>query len=174
MLTFGLHSTRDLNTVKWVQWRPPAWLWGWNTWCTRQDWELGFFSLEKETTSSSYCCVQLPREDGARLFLEVYSEKTRGMRQVGTREVLVTYKDFFFLLLTINMTKYYDRLLGEVVESPSLKILKIWLTRPWAMWSNWICSEQSTKWPPFQPKLFNQNSLKQQRLKFFKTKIFGT
>jgi len=31
--------------------------------------ELGFFSLEK--TSRSYCCVQLPREDGDRPFLEV-------------------------------------------------------------------------------------------------------
>ena len=32
--------------------------------------DLSFFSLEK--TNRSYCCVQLPREDGARLFVKVY------------------------------------------------------------------------------------------------------
>lgn len=36
--------------------------------------EVSFFSLEK--SSRSHCSVQLPREDGARLFLEVYSKMT--------------------------------------------------------------------------------------------------
>lgn len=71
----------------------------------------GFSRPGEEKTSKSYCCVQLPRKDGARLFLEVYSEMTRGSRQIGTQEVLITYKDcFFFFLLTVSMTKYDDSL----------------------------------------------------------------
>ena len=42
--------------------------------------EMVFFSPEK--TSRSCCCVQLPRDDGARLFLEVYSDITRGTNKL--------------------------------------------------------------------------------------------
>lgn len=44
--------------------------------------DVGFFGLEK--TRRSHCSVQLPREDGARVFLEVYSEMATGSRQVET------------------------------------------------------------------------------------------
>lgn len=110
----GLSSTaQNTDTLKG--------LWGWSTWGTRWGWQMDFFSLEN--TSSSYCCAQLPGEDGARLFLEVYSDKRQHLH--GDK---LEHEKFWLhpsiLSLTINMNKCEDKLPREATESPCLKITK--------------------------------------------------
>lgn len=109
MSRFGLHSTRET----WTYGSKPSGghqhEYGAGARAVQGKAErAGFPQPGEEKTSKSYGCVQLPREDGARLFLEVYSEMTKGSRQIGTREVLITYKDCLFFF---SSNRKYDQIL---------------------------------------------------------------
>lgn len=77
------------------------------------------------------------QKDGARLFLVVLSNRTKGNGQKLMHRMLYlnTRKHFF----TVQMTEHWDRLLREIVESPSLEILKTVWTQPWLTCSRGPC-----------------------------------
>ena len=62
---------------------------------------------------------------GARLFPVMYSNRTRGNRQKLEYSKLHTNTRMNFF--TVRATEHWNRLLTEVVQSPSLEIFKICL-----------------------------------------------
>lgn len=88
-----------------------------------QDFTPAAFTLEKRRLRKDPINVySVSKKDGARLFLVVLSNRTKGNGEKVMHKTLYlsTRKNFF----TVWVTEHWDSLLREVVESPSLEILK--------------------------------------------------
>lgn len=90
--------------------------------------KLGLFSLEKRLRGDLVKYLKgMCQEDAARLSPAVPSDRTRHNRhKLKHRKSHLNMRKSF---LTLRVTKHWNRLPGELVECPSLEILKICLDR---------------------------------------------
>jgi len=122
------HFKKDEELLERVHWRPTKMMRG----LERHSYEerlreLGLFSLKMRKLRGDllYTYKYLKggcQEDGAKLFLVVPSDRTRGNRhKLKHRKFLLNMRKNFFPL---RVTEHWNRLPGEVVESPSLEIFQ--------------------------------------------------
>ena len=130
--------------------------------CEKRLRELGLFSLEKRRLRGDLINVYKYlkggcKEDGARLFPVVSSDRTRGSRhQLKDRRFHLNIKKHFF---TVRVTGHWHKLRKKVVESLSLEILKKCLSMVLGNWLQVALLEQGvwTRWPPEVPSNLNHS-----------------
>lgn len=74
--------------------------------------------------------------DRVRLCAGSQSQDQMPQAHIGTQEVPLYIRKHFF---TVRVAEHWNRLPGEVMESPSLDIFKIHLDTDLASRSGWLC-----------------------------------
>lgn len=145
---FGLHGIRHMDILQWVQWRPPAWLWGWSTWCTRQGWERWVSSAWRRAAdlTALYSCLEKMEPDSS------WRSTVKWRQQTNWNMRSSDYiKGIFFLFFPFKHR--YDHTLWQADPE------RLWNLHPWRHskfdWQghkqcDLTVSKQSwPKWPPF-------------------------
>lgn len=120
-----------------------------STWCMRGGWlrELGLFSLQKRRLKGHLlavysCLLGECIEDGSRLFLEVYDEKTKGNRhKLQHGKFWLNTRTHFS---TMRVVKHWNSLSREVLKSPSSKTVN---------WTGCISKQPALIWLPLKSSL---------------------
>ena len=123
---------KDMDLGERVRWRLQRWSEGWSTSPMRKCWELGLFSLEKrrlrgDLTAAFQYLKGAYGKDGENIYSRACCDRTRSdgfkLRESSIR--LDRRKTFYM----IRVVKHWNRLLGEVVEAPTLGTFKVRLDR---------------------------------------------